>query len=78
MSRFAARLFCICAVVLGLHLFADDTATRPQLTVKELAVLSEAVAVARVGMVSAAPAADGGAAALWIERSLKGRLRGGR
>jgi len=42
---------------------------------EQLAVLSDVVAIARVGAASPAPAAGGGALALWIERALKGRLQ---
>lgn len=63
---------CCCAAA------AESAARAQELAPKELAVLSDAVAVARVGAASPAPAADGGALALWIERCLKGRLQAGR
>jgi len=63
---------------LSLRVSAGDTAATPQASLQELAVLSDAVAVARVGAATAAPASEGGALALWIERALKGRLQSDR
>jgi len=46
--------------------------------IQQLAVESEAVVVARVSSQAALPRESGGSFALWIVRSVKGRLRGGR
>jgi|GEM_PF-5203908 len=67
-------------IVLCLLVFCTARAGEPatELTIKDLALLSEAVVIARVGDFSPSPTKDGGSLALWIERSLKGRLQGGR
>jgi len=62
-----------CAVVSSL--FAGESAVTPD---ADVALRADAIVVARVGSVSAAPPETGGAASLWIERVLKGKLRGGR
>ncbi len=46
--------------------------------IQQLAIESEAVVVARVSSQAALPREAGGSFALWIVRSVKGRLRGGR
>jgi hypothetical protein len=57
---------------------ADPGTAKPVLTITDLAVFSEAVVVARPRMITNSPKSTDGAVALWIEKSLKGRLRGGR
>jgi len=65
-----------CVALLGSRAFAEEPAFSSDL--QQLAVESEAVVVARVGGVSSLPPETCGGFALWIVRSIKGRLRGGR
>jgi len=44
----------------------------------DLAFKADSIVVARIGSLSASPQETGGAAALWIEHTLKGKLRAGR
>ena len=53
---------------------ADPGASKPVLTLTDLAVLSEAVVVARPNVITVSPKSTGGSVAVWIEKSLKGRL----
>jgi hypothetical protein len=71
-----ALIFMACFVLTAEAVQAGET--RPALPATEVAVLCEAVVVAHVGSVSNAPAATGGSLAFWVDRTLKGRLNGGR
>ena len=72
------RRFIVIALILAAVRVAGAEPIPIPDALQQLAVQSEAVVVARVGSVSASPHEHGGAYALWIVRSLKGRLRGGR
>ena len=77
-----AFCFCLftiafCSIAFGETIPSAESA-QATLSLQELAVLSEDAVVARVGASSPLPAANGGSLALWIQRVLKGRLRGER
>lgn len=71
-----ALIFMACFVLTSEAVQAGET--RPALPATEVAVLCEAVVVAHVGSATPSPAANGGSLAFWVDRTLKGRLNGGR
>jgi hypothetical protein len=76
MIRFGTVLMLLFCLYAGAVVAAEPEKLSDAL--QQLAAESEAVVVARVNSVSAQPRKGGGAFALWIVRSIKGRLRGGR
>ena len=75
MIRFGTLLALVCFCVSSVRAAEIDKLSDG---LQQLAAESEAVVVARVNSVSAQPRESGGALALWIVRSIKGRLHGGR
>src|SRR5437016_3458144 len=67
-----------CIAILCFSVRAGDEAPVLDDAHRQLAAISEAAVVARVGSVVPKNAKGGGGVAIWITRSLSGVLRGGR